>query len=179
MKGALSGREADEAAYYQGDADDRQDHDGGCVQIAQRLASYDCSSCSPTRHRCPEHDDPAGERQHTEHDQDHCCLAFLSLPGAGKLRRRDAGPSEEGPRKGGENACNANDDSEADEPPSGTLADQVFPTAAEEFYARDWFYAFALCDFDKDGTFWAFTTAHYTSDVNSSTDSTNTYRENE
>lgn len=76
---------------------------------------------------------------------------------------------------------NANDDTEADEPPSGTLADQVFPVASggEEFYARDWFYSFALCDFDKDGTFWAFTTAHYTSDVNSSTDSTNTYQENE
>jgi type II secretory pathway pseudopilin PulG len=76
---------------------------------------------------------------------------------------------------------NAADDTEADEPPSATLADQMFPVAtdAEEFYARDWFYSFALCDFDKDGTFWAFTTAHYTSDVNSSTDSTNTYRENE
>ena len=29
----------------------------------------------------------------------------------------------------------------------------------------DWFYAFAKCDFDRDGVFWEFTTAHWASDV--------------
>ena len=31
--------------------------------------------------------------------------------------------------------------------------------------ARDWFYAFAKCDFDLDGVFWEFTVGHFTSDV--------------
>jgi prepilin-type N-terminal cleavage/methylation domain-containing protein len=76
---------------------------------------------------------------------------------------------------------NAADATEADEPPAATLADQVFPASADtdEYYARDWFYSYALCDFDKDGTFWAFTAAHYSSDVNYTTDSTNTYQEND
>lgn len=65
----------------------------------------------------------------------------------------------------------------ADEPPAATLADQIFPQA--EFYARDWFYTYALCDFDQDGTYWAFTSSHYTSDVNFGTDDTQTYLENE
>jgi len=67
----------------------------------------------------------------------------------------------------------------ADEPPSATLADQVFPAANDALFARDWFYAYALCDFDSDGTYWAFTGAHYTSDVNFGTDDTQTYLENE
>ncbi len=76
---------------------------------------------------------------------------------------------------------NALDADEADEPPAATLADQIFPPGADtdEYYARDWFYSWAVCDFDKDGTYWAFTTAHYTTDVNASTDATNTYQENE
>jgi len=65
----------------------------------------------------------------------------------------------------------------ADEPPDGTLSNQIFPE--ETFYARDWFYTFALCDFDQDTTYWAFTSAHYTSDVNFGTDDTQTYMENE
>ena len=70
-------------------------------------------------------------------------------------------------------------DSEADEPPSGTLADAIFPvgTNAEESYARDWFYSFALCDFDRDGTFWAFTTAHHVESI--SDDAIGPYREGE
>ena len=68
---------------------------------------------------------------------------------------------------------------EDDVPPTATLADQVFPAAGTAYFARDWFYAYALCDFDFDGTYWAFSTAHYTSEVNWSTDATNTYRENE
>lgn len=73
------------------------------------------------------------------------------------------------------------DPANADEPPSSTLANQIFPDDADStlHYARDWFYAYALCDFDRDGTFWAFTTAQYSSDVNSATDDTNTYREDE
>ena len=76
---------------------------------------------------------------------------------------------------------NAMDAGEADEPPGATLASQVFPAGGDtdEYYARDWFYSWALCDFDKDGVFWAFTTAHYTTDITSSTDDTNTYQENE
>jgi type IV pilus assembly protein PilE len=55
-----------------------------------------------------------------------------------------------------------------DEPPAFPLATEVFPNNGpqlERFYARDWFYAFAKCDFDRDGTFWEFTTAHFTTDV--------------
>jgi hypothetical protein len=62
---------------------------------------------------------------------------------------------------------NAMNPVEADPPPSAILADQIFPPGADtdEYYARDWFYSWALCDFDKDGTFWAFTGAHYTSSI--------------
>lgn len=67
-----------------------------------------------------------------------------------------------------------------DVPPTATLADQIFPAAtADAHVARDWFYAYALCDFDFDGTYWAFTTAHYTSEVNQTADNTGTYLENE
>lgn len=54
-----------------------------------------------------------------------------------------------------------------DEPPGFNLAQEVFPNGADldRFYARDWFYAFAKCDFDRDGVFWEFTTAHFASDV--------------
>lgn len=55
-----------------------------------------------------------------------------------------------------------------DEPPGFNLAQAVFPNNGAElarFYARDWFYAFAKCDFDRDGIFWEFTTAHFSSDV--------------
>ena len=56
-----------------------------------------------------------------------------------------------------------------DEPPGFPLASEVFPNTdvqLERFYARDWFYAFAKCDFDRDGVFWEFTTAHFQTDVN-------------
>ena len=67
-----------------------------------------------------------------------------------------------------------------DVPATAVLADQIFPAgSAAPYIARDWFYVYALCDFDMDGTFWAFSTAHFTSDVNWSTDTTNTYLENE
>ena len=55
-----------------------------------------------------------------------------------------------------------------DLPPALPLAAAVFPNGdvqLQRFYARDWFYAFAKCDFDRDGTFWEFTTAHFTTDV--------------
>jgi prepilin-type N-terminal cleavage/methylation domain-containing protein len=55
-----------------------------------------------------------------------------------------------------------------DEPPASDLGQQVFPPGdpqLQRFYARDWFYAFAKCDFDRDGVFWEFTTAHFTSSV--------------
>lgn len=74
----------------------------------------------------------------------------------------------------------AADDAEADEPPTGQpLAGEIFPPGSDAYYARDWFYSYALCDFDYDGVYWAFTTAHYTSDISSVTDGTGTYRENE
>lgn len=62
---------------------------------------------------------------------------------------------------------NAADPEDADEPPSGTLATEIFPAGSDPYFSSDWFYAFALCDFDKDGTYWAFTTAHYEDAVNS------------
>ncbi|KIG11619.1 hypothetical protein DB30_03108 [Enhygromyxa salina] len=55
-----------------------------------------------------------------------------------------------------------------DEPPALPLAAEVFPNTdvqLERFYARDWFYAFAKCDFDHDGVYWEFTTAHFATDV--------------
>jgi prepilin-type N-terminal cleavage/methylation domain-containing protein len=67
-----------------------------------------------------------------------------------------------------------------DVPPSATLANEIFPAAsAAPYFARDWFYAYALCDFDFDGVYWAFTTAHYTSEVNWSSDNGGTYLEGE
>jgi prepilin-type N-terminal cleavage/methylation domain-containing protein len=55
-----------------------------------------------------------------------------------------------------------------DEPPGYELGAQVFAQDSPElarFFARDWFYAFAKCDFDRDGIFWEFTTAHFITDV--------------
>ncbi len=70
---------------------------------------------------------------------------------------------------------------ENDEPPFGqTLAAAIFPNGTPEeqrFYGNDWFYSFAICDLDFDKTYWALTTAHYTSDVSSGP--VGPYRENE
>jgi Tfp pilus assembly protein PilE len=64
------------------------------------------------------------------------------------------------------------------EPTSETLSAAIFPNpAGATYYANDWFYSFALCDFDSDGVYWAFSTAHYTSDISS--DSVGAYVENE
>jgi prepilin-type N-terminal cleavage/methylation domain-containing protein len=55
-----------------------------------------------------------------------------------------------------------------DEPPAFDLSAQVYLKDGpeyERFYARDWFYAFAKCDFDRDGVFWEFTVGAFTSDV--------------
>ncbi|MFO7564436.1 MAG: prepilin-type N-terminal cleavage/methylation domain-containing protein [Enhygromyxa sp.] len=55
-----------------------------------------------------------------------------------------------------------------DEPPASPLALEVFPPGdpqLQRFYARDWFYAFAKCDFDRDGVFWEFTTSHVRTEV--------------
>ncbi len=55
-----------------------------------------------------------------------------------------------------------------DEPPAAGLGGEVFVNGdpqLQRFYARDWFYAFAKCDFDRDGIFWEFTTSHFTTDV--------------
>lgn len=60
------------------------------------------------------------------------------------------------------------DEEFADEPPQTGIGGNLFPRgndAAEALYARDWFYSFALCDFDRDGTYWALRTAHYASDI--------------
>lgn len=68
-----------------------------------------------------------------------------------------------------------------DTPPTGTpILDQEFPAAtAGPFVARDWFVSYALCDFDFDGVYWAFSTTHNSSSVNYSTDNTGLYQENE
>ncbi len=91
--------------------------------------------------------------------------------------------------EGGESWCgyatisgygtNAADAAEADEPPTDTLADLLFPNGSDPYYASDWFYAYALCDFDFDNTYWAFTAAHYEDEVNYTTTPNNQYRENE
>ena len=41
----------------------------------------------------------------------------------------------------------------------------MFQAGSPRFFARDWFYAFAKCDFDRDGVLWEFTTAHHMSRV--------------
>ena len=61
----------------------------------------------------------------------------------------------------------------------GELIDEVFPAGSDAYFARDWFFSYALCDFDFDGVFWAFTASHYEDRVNSSTSALGTYRENE
>jgi prepilin-type N-terminal cleavage/methylation domain-containing protein len=51
---------------------------------------------------------------------------------------------------------------------SHPLGDEVFPIdtpAQQAYFARDWFYAFAKCDLDRDGVYWDFTIAHFSSDV--------------
>ncbi|WP_407674724.1 type IV pilin protein [Paraliomyxa miuraensis] len=73
----------------------------------------------------------------------------------------------------------SSDPATADEPPSDTLANQVFPAGSDAYFARDWFYSYALCDFDFDGQYWAFTSTHYEDEVHYGTDQTGTYRENE
>ena len=55
----------------------------------------------------------------------------------------------------------------------------IFPDGTQAYFARDWFYSYALCDFDFDGIYWAFTTAQYTSEVKMGSDSSGTYFENE
>jgi hypothetical protein len=59
------------------------------------------------------------------------------------------------------------------------LLAQEFPDASPQFFDRDWFFSYALCDFDFDGTYWAFTTTHYAANVTMTTDATATYVENE
>ncbi|MCA9520384.1 MAG: prepilin-type N-terminal cleavage/methylation domain-containing protein [Myxococcales bacterium] len=56
---------------------------------------------------------------------------------------------------------------DGDEPPALPLGGEVFPAGPQldRYYARDWFYAFAKCDFDRDGIYWEFTTAHFAADV--------------
>jgi prepilin-type N-terminal cleavage/methylation domain-containing protein len=73
----------------------------------------------------------------------------------------------------------SSDPETADEPPTATLADQLFPPGSDAYYARDWFYSYALCDFDFDGVYWAFTTTHYDDAVSYSTDASGAYVENE
>lgn len=71
------------------------------------------------------------------------------------------------------------DPATADEPPTFPLATQVFPAGSDAYFARDWFYSYALCDFDFDGQYWAFTATHYDDAVNYGTDASGTYREGE
>jgi len=49
----------------------------------------------------------------------------------------------------------------------GPIANDVFPKgdAREAWFARDWFYAYGVCDLDQDGQFWQFSITHYDSDV--------------
>jgi type II secretory pathway pseudopilin PulG len=68
----------------------------------------------------------------------------------------------------GDGTNGENETEPADIPGGHPLADELFPNASNAqraYYARDWFYAFAKCDLDRDGDFWTFTVAHYSSDV--------------
>lgn len=58
-----------------------------------------------------------------------------------------------------------------DTPARAGLAKTIFPAGTERFFARDWYFAYAYCDFDGDGTIWTFTTEHATLKV--TPDSTN------
>lgn len=61
-----------------------------------------------------------------------------------------------------------------------TLITLEFPASTSgQFAGRDWFFSYALCDFDFDGVYWAFTTTHYSNNVNLSSDPSGTYLENE
>lgn len=62
---------------------------------------------------------------------------------------------------------------------TGELIEEVFPAGTDAYFARDWFFSYALCDFDFDGDYWAFTASHYEDSVNSNNSSLGTYRENE
>ncbi len=62
---------------------------------------------------------------------------------------------------------------------AGELIAEVFPAGTDAYYARDWFFSYALCDFDFDGTYWAFTASHYEDEVNYTDSSLGTYLENE
>ncbi len=73
----------------------------------------------------------------------------------------------------------SSDPNTADIPITATLADQIFPAGTDAYFARDWFYSYALCDFDFDGTYWAFTSTHYEDEVKYGTDATGTYQQNE
>jgi prepilin-type N-terminal cleavage/methylation domain-containing protein len=89
--------------------------------------------------------------------------------------------------EGGESFCgyatisghgtNAGDPVNADEPPTATLATEIFPAGSDPYFAGDWFYAYGLCDFDHDGEYWAFTAVHYEDSVNST--AVGPYLENE
>lgn len=58
------------------------------------------------------------------------------------------------------------DDDVSETPPSQPIAQMLYPNSDfEPFYARDWFYAFAICDFDKDETYAAYTLASYQEDI--------------
>lgn len=66
----------------------------------------------------------------------------------------------------------------AESPPGQAIAGQLYPSGTDAYFARDWFYAFAICDFDRDGSqYWALTLAHYNDDI--TTESFGPYLENE
>ncbi|MBL4687770.1 MAG: prepilin-type N-terminal cleavage/methylation domain-containing protein [Nannocystaceae bacterium] len=61
----------------------------------------------------------------------------------------------------------------------GELIGEVFPAGTDAYFARDWFFSYALCDFDFDNVFWAFTASHYEDTVNYTDSALGTYLENE
>ena len=65
----------------------------------------------------------------------------------------------------------------SEEPPMGEpLGAEIWNQAAWTLYQRDWFYAMARCDFDRDGGSWGsgktwdFTLTHVDSNVNIGSD---------
>jgi len=79
----------------------------------------------------------------------------------------------------GYGATDLGDDSGTPDNVAGELIGDVFPAGTDPYFARDWFFAYALCDFDFDTNYWAFTSSHYEDAVNYTNSSSNTYQENE
>lgn len=56
-----------------------------------------------------------------------------------------------------------------DTPARNGISMEVFPAGTERFFARDWHFSYAYCDFDGDGNIWTFTANHVLPKVDAQT----------